>query len=655
MPAPEHLASSDPAAQDPAAPDPACTYPAFGSGQTLTAAELNTLRAFLHGRDRIVAGLVGFGINAGLGGVVAGNRLTIRAGLAVDQRGEPLVLPAAVEFALPFAPAPPATAQFDFVDHTAGGFAVVLEATDVVEPAADCGQSDCAGHAELHTLAAGLRVVAGRLRGSRADFAAEPLLRVTPVEPDSVTPARYAALRDALVERLTRAGSTPAVAVGAIAALHATALAASDLPVVKAYKCGWLDLVLFAALDLLRLEHLLSLGVRRDAPRPGVVLGWVAPAEAGSWRFECAYRHAWEPPRGFTEALLGGSCTDPAALLRSDLEQIIAGYHPPVPAARPDDPPRPPPPLRPDVGEGIAIRDERIPVYVPPRAIPQEWAGPWQAFDPKVPIWNPPFERPTWQVAHRVFGDIDPNYFGDGLYSVSQYAGLDAARVAATLTEAFTEGAGAATVRIVTPAELASVAGYRAACAVSPSDTVVLTADGAGVVIGVGVVPGVQTVRTAGAALPAALGAAARATEAADVVRELAGTLSGRVEAVGADLRNLGHLVDTLRLDVAAVRAGGGRVQQLSAGVSEFAETVIAALGTLTKVENPNFRRYLTDAERAHARFEIAAASDDPAAVTPATFEVLSTLRTAVKSAGVPAAQASQLDAQLRALKSRFA
>jgi uncharacterized repeat protein (TIGR01451 family) len=40
--------------------------------------------------------------------------------------------------------------------------------------------------------------------------------------------------------------------------------------------------------------------------RAGVVLGWVHQV-GGFWFFDCNYRHAWEPPRGFSQAFFGGN------------------------------------------------------------------------------------------------------------------------------------------------------------------------------------------------------------------------------------------------------------------------------------------------------------------------------------------------------------
>lgn len=193
-------------------------YPVFVDGQTLTEAELNDLRDFLHQRDRLVGRLVGFGVNAGLGGTVsAPTTLTVGPGLAIDQRGEPLLLGAAQTLPLP--PVAESVA-YDFVDAAPGGFSVVLEATDTVEPTPDCGESGCAGHAELHTRAVALRVVAGRVTGTRMDFAAEPLLTVEPIRLalDSTPVNSYPTLRNAIAARLTN-GTQPLVDPALIAKL----------------------------------------------------------------------------------------------------------------------------------------------------------------------------------------------------------------------------------------------------------------------------------------------------------------------------------------------------------------------------------------------------------------------------------------------------
>src|SRR5215813_10640822 len=186
-------------------------YPVFDSGQTLTAADLNM----------------------SLAGVVSGTTLTIQPGLAVDQTGEPLVLTDASPIAL----APPAmTPSYDFIDTAPGGFSVVLESSDTVVPAPDCGEADCAGHADLHTRSVTLRTVAGRVTGTRMDFAGEVLLTVEPIRLalDSTPINSYTALRDAIATRLTN-GTQPLVATGLIAKLQATSIAPTDLPGTKGY------------------------------------------------------------------------------------------------------------------------------------------------------------------------------------------------------------------------------------------------------------------------------------------------------------------------------------------------------------------------------------------------------------------------------------
>src|SRR5215469_14378455 len=265
-------------------------YPLFETGETLTAADLNMLRAFLHDRDRLVGRMTGFGINCGLGGTVTGSTtLTLQPGLAVDQYGEPLILADTATISL----APSAmTPSYDFIDTAPGGFSVVLESSETVVPAPDCGEADCAGHAELHTVGMTLRTVAGRVTGTRMDFAGESLLAVTPMglSAGSTPTASFNSLRDAIATRLTN-GTNPEVSHDLIAGLQTRSIDPGNSPGIQGYKCGWLNLVLFATLDLLRVEALLNVGCDRSTTRAGVVLGWVNQVGA-SWVFDCSYRHA---------------------------------------------------------------------------------------------------------------------------------------------------------------------------------------------------------------------------------------------------------------------------------------------------------------------------------------------------------------------------
>ncbi len=304
-------------------------YPIYEPGQTLTADELNTTTAFLMARDRLLGKLVGFGVNAGLGGTVAGNKLTIAPGRAIDQAGTPLALVAAHDITLPPTPVTP---SYDFISSAAAGFSIVIEARDDVAPPPACGEAGCGGHPELHTPVVDVRVVRGRLTGSWMKFEQEDLLKVRPILVDaSANPTgwTYAKLRDAIVQRLTNGGD-PLVSAALIAKLQATDMAAGDLPGVKGYKCGWLNMVLFATLDLLRCEALCALLDDKTTTRNGVVLGWLHQETTG-WFFDCSYRHDWEPPRGFTEAFLGGTCSDPCALYRAEVEGLLGSYAPPDP------------------------------------------------------------------------------------------------------------------------------------------------------------------------------------------------------------------------------------------------------------------------------------------------------------------------------------
>ena len=227
-------------------------YPVFESGQTLTAPDLNTLRAFLHERDRLVGRMIGFGINAGLAGSVSGSTLTIQPGLAIDQYGEPLVLTTAQTIALPPTTVTP---SYDFIATGPGGFSIVLEASEVVEAAPACGEADCAGHAEHHARGVTLRVVNGRVTGTVFDFPNEPLLAVEPVRVsvDSSPINSFDALRNALVTRLTNSPGAALIPTALITKLAGINVLGGDTPAIKGYKCGWLNMVLFASLDLLRI------------------------------------------------------------------------------------------------------------------------------------------------------------------------------------------------------------------------------------------------------------------------------------------------------------------------------------------------------------------------------------------------------------------
>lgn len=704
-------------------------YPVFEQGQTLTADDLNALRGFLHQRDRLVGRMVGFGVNCGLAGVVNGTTLTIRPGLAVDQLGEPLVLPAEQTISLPPTPVTP---SYDFIATKPGGFSVVLEASDTVEPAPDCGELNCAGHADQHTRSVVLRVVAGRVTGTRMDFAADKLLAVEPIRLalDSTPVNSYDDLRDAIATRLAN-GTEPLVNPALIAKLQATSIVPKDTPGIRGYKCGWLNMVLFAALDLLRVEALLELGCDRSTTRPGVVLGWVHEV-ASAWVFDCAFRHAWEPPRGFTEAFLGGTCADPAGVFRDDLEALLAGFAPPDPAPVGD----PKPPLECPKGS-IRVGKACVKITFPPKKIPEEWREKWR-IDPLGPIWNPP--RETWKQPDIVYERLAVDVLGESELGLTDYLGHDGSEVQSVLTGFITGQGGIADVKVMPVAEAEGLEGYSPAGGFAPSDSIVLGVDPNGTVVSTGRVPTVQNVRTVGSALPAALGAANDAREAATEIRALSAGFESRFDQLDVTLGTLGGGLTALQTDFSAYKSsfdpgefgdrvgvleagikdiqtvqtrmtvlegkvdvisrfgggtrvdpgtigggqggvvvspnvggagggagpvlgggvgpvlgGGGPVinRELGQGISDFAEATVAAMRSLPAPRNKNFRRYAAAADRAHAALADALAPEAPEdiqSVAAAALEVLSTLRTLVKAAGVSPEHGKRLDAQLREL-----
>ncbi|WP_372700034.1 hypothetical protein [Arthrobacter sp. JSM 101049] len=636
-------------------------YPVFVDGQTLTSAELNDLRRFLHHRDRLLGRLDGFGINAGLGGLVTdGPAVAIQPGLGIDQVGEPLLLHAEHTIGLPPVPG---DLTYDFIDPDAGGFSIVLEAADTIEPTPECGEDGCAGHAELHTRSVVLQVVAGRITGGRMDFAAEPLLDVKPLflNLDSRPVGSYVKLRNAIATRLAN-GTDPLVAPGLIARLRATSVAAGDPAGVTGYTCGWLNMVLFATLDLLRVQSLLDLTWDRPVARPGIVLGWVHQQGLNGWFFDCSYRHAWEPPRGVTEALLGGTCTDPAGAYRDGLSALLAGYAPPEPTPVPD--PRPP---KGCPKGSIRFKGHCIRIPFPPTYEIPEWPEKYYHVPDHIQRQKP-FE--TWQDPLKIYGQPALEVLGEKAYGLTDYLG-DPAQQVQPILEEFIGGLGAvADVKVVGAGQAKDIVGYAPAGSFAPSDTVVLGTDAQGAVTSIGRVAAVHNVRTVSSALPAAVGAAQDAQSAATELRSMAdglqvdikantqaiggldenlgtvqqglkqlstdlkpdvilsrltnlesevkqvGTLKGRIDVLDGKLDVITK--GTIKLpnrpgdvvigrpefpnrpgDVVIGRAAGTIDPALAAGIADFADTAIRAMRSLPAPDNPRFGRYATTAERA--------------------------------------------------------
>jgi hypothetical protein len=669
-------------------------YPVFESGQTLTAADLNMLRAFLHERDRLVSRMTGFGINCGLGGVVNGTTLTIKPGLAVDQSGEPLVLTAEQTISLP----PTAmTPSYNFITTTVpggAGFSVVLEATDTVVPTPDCGEADCAGHADLHTRAVTLRTVAGRVTGTRMDFAGETLLNEEPIrlELDSTPINSYTKLRNAVATRLTNSPNPPLVKPPKlIADLQATSIGSGESAAIKGYKAGWLNMVLFATLDLLRAEALMKLACDRTTPRPGVVLGWVH--QDGDWVFDCAYRHAWEPPRGLSEAFFGGTCSDPLSLYRDELEAVLAGFAPPDPVpSGPVEPPQACP-----KGTIRTAGGKCVSVYYPPKKIPDKWQKHWQ-LDGLITRWRPPDEEMLWANPWIVYETPGWGFFEDGVIDAGDYVGRPGTEVKNVLDGYILSQGGVADVKLVTADKIEDLGkdGYLPAGGFSPSDTIVLTVDGGGKVIATGRVPAVRNTRNVGAALPAAVNAAADAKNAANELRGIGTTVEGRFNTLSGQISGLDTKLGQLRGDFDAYKGGSfdqggfgarmGNLEQqmvefkgynqristmegkvdviqkysvpqtrglsptVGRGLADFTQTTVAAMKSLPAVDNANFQRYTDAAEKSQTQFEATLAAEDPQAIAAAAVTLLGTVRTMVKASGASPELGKQLDEQLRKL-----
>lgn len=669
-------------------------YPAFLDGQTLTSEELNQLRKFLDSRDRLLGRLIGFGINCGLGGTVAGTTLTINPGLAVDQRGEPLLLPAAQTIALP---PTPLSGTFPFVEPADGGFSVVLESFEPPEVHTPCADTGCTHHADLHTRAVGLRVVAGRLTGPLFDFANESLLTVEPMRLSlmSVPQGSYATLRGLIATRLKNNG-TPLIDTALITKLEGTSMASGDLPGVKGYKAGFINQVLFATLDLLRCRALMAVACDRTTSRPGVVLGWVRLA-AGSWTWDCAYRHEWEPPVGLAVGLVGGGCTDPCGIYRDELEALIAGYAPPDP---------PPPSTGTGTGPGpvvvvcphgyTMVKGKCLNFILPKKELNPDWKKVW--VNPRDPRWNPPRDYRVRQelIATEIYR-VDPlEFFGKQTFSTLEALGWRRGLVETAVTDTVTALGGTAhIVTVSTEAELAGIPGFTTGNTFNVGDTVVMVVDALDNVSAFGRVAGAQVAREMGAALPAAAEAANQAVQAVrtiptmveTAVQERAAGFQALEESIGGLLERAGTLLseDTIKATVRtavddrmkAVDASVGNLQtqinnlysvkgtvgtpglsgqrldqDMSLGITAFADTLSAGLQELVTPENEGrLGRHIKRVHSQAAELRTISAAGEPIAIGDATVKLLSSLRTAVKAAGVDPRTGRAIDVQLTVVR----
>ena len=342
----------------------------------------------------------------------------------------------------------------------------------------------------------------------------------------------------------------------------------------------------------------------------------------------------------------------------------------------------------------IRVKGECVHVFYPPKNLPDKWATNWK-IDARGPIWYPPHEV-KWKEPWKIYELEGWNTFGDGVIGATGFVGSKSDEVAGVLTTFIKERGGVPDIQVVDVGALEHIGGYQPSGGFSPSDTIVLTADAKGNVIATGRVPAARNTRNVGAALPAAVSAAADAKGAAIELRGLTETVKGQVAALDTRFTGLKGDFTTLQGEFQSYKGGtfdasgyGVRIMtmerqlvqledvkgrmssvegkvdvlqkipfrgttgidsDLGRGIAEFARTTVAAMRSLPDVQNRTFQRHATAAEKAGADLEAALAADNPQIVTDATLALLSTIRTLVKASGVGAEHGRRLDSQLRSL-----
>jgi hypothetical protein len=518
-------------------------YPVFVEGQTLTDADLNELRDALDGKDQTLGRLIGFGINCGLDGAIAGRVLTIGSGRAIDQEGQACVVDGPLTFDLP--PAVTIATPPDFLETAPGGFTPVLTVTATEIPAVKCNEAGCEGHASQRKLDSTITLYPGRLNGAIVDFSDEPLLAREPVlvRKTGTINGAFVALRDAIVARLGDRLNTDARAKLAGLSID------GDLPAIQGFKAGFLNQVFFAALDLLRCERVTTAACGPTTGSVGVALGW-AQQNATGWSWDCSYRHDWRVPTGQALAFLGGRCADPCDLYRDRLDAMINAFEVPVTPAKADPPTgggRDPGNVRICLDPNLAYRKGILWdlsdcnwVKIPPPKIDREWTRKWIEID----VGDPPEFKPStpWEVYG--IGRGDP--MESGTLGLEGMVGRRATEVQTTLDEIVTGLGLKSDVIVVEANQVDAIEGYGPALNVSVADQIVLTQDALGKLVGVGSVPAAHAVRTAAVEVPRATAAAGRAEVAAQTALETAGTLTDRVAEVDQQVAGLGTFQNTM-------------------------------------------------------------------------------------------------------------
>ncbi|MFI9550361.1 hypothetical protein [Nonomuraea endophytica] len=568
-------------------------YPVFTAGQTLTKDDLNRLRDFLDGQDRLVARLMGFGVTCGLSGSIAGGQLRIDPGMAIDQAGNALLADAPFTVAAGAAPGP---GTFDFIDPAPGGVTPVLVLTETPEEAPECDEDGCEGHAATSVRRAEIVLAAGRLITKAGDFSTEPLLRETPltITASGTVQGDLPHLRDIVLASLAAAGVIlPADVVSRLSGL---ALPASVLPAIRMYRAAFLNQVFFAALDLLRCRALHAATCLRAAPRPGVALGWVR-VEAGVPVWDCRHRHDFEPPQGLVTALFGGACENPCEQFANRLHAIVRSYAEPVVPA-PTDPPKPTP-LPEDfhicgkTNKKVAYQDLYRGVvtdcfdFVHPLAtLPDKWRD---LFIEKVPFTKPGIDPLPIDELY----SMDPIDFADaGVISMTPAFGANATATQTVLAGVIAGQGVTPDVRVMTQTAAAALTGFAPQSSASVGDTIVLVRDNQNKIVATGRVTNQHVLKSVGAEVAGAKTAAGTALDAAETAHTLATTADAKVNQFGTQVsgmstqvNQLGGQVTGFLADVAGLRgtintfgtsiaAVGARVDGFARRADDLTETV---------------------------------------------------------------------------------
>lgn len=587
-------------------------YPVFAAGQTLTKDDLNRLRDFLDGKDRLVARLIGFGIDCGLSGKVVGSDLRIAPGLAIDQAGNGLLLDT------PFTVAAGTAARdetFDFIDPAPGGVTPVLVITDTVEEASQCEKNGCEGHASTGVRRAEVVLVAGRLIVGAVDFSTELLLKEIPltITLGGSVQGDFIHLRDAILDRLVAVGVVlPPEVMSRLSGLQ---IPDTVLPAIRMYRAAFLNQVFFAALDLLRCRSLHAATCLRDATRPGVALGWLH-VTAGSPVWDCRYRHDFEPSEGLVTALFGGGCDDPCELLRNRFEALVRSYaEPAVPA--PADPPSTPPAwgdfhICRKTNKVVASRNlyRGIPTDCfdwvhPPERLPPGWKDIYVQESP----YRKPFEPPVPPQPDVLYA-IDPVDFAEaGVISLLPAVGALAEGTRAVLKDVISGQHVTPDVRVLTLAEAAALPGFAPQSSVSLGDTIVLVRDNQNKIVATGRVTNQQVLKSTGAdvagareAAGTALGAAREARTVATAADARVGEFATQITGVSADVMELGGKVTGFLAEVGGlhgrINAFGTSVAAVNARIDGIAVRADELSGVVSRTADEVRGRMDTFAER---------------------------------------------------------